>query len=189
MSLIQSHNITITETRDHVFIKLIPMTDKHLPLLYEWNTRAEILYWCEGDDVITNTSEDVNEIYGFVSQSAYMFMICVDGVLIGECWIQDMNLATLKEKHAGKNIKRIDMTIFEKDFLEKGIGSIVNQMLLRFGFFQWNADMIYAITEDYNVRAQKCLKKSGFVFDCQLEHPATFKGKSEYCYYISKEDF
>ena len=93
MSLIQSHNITITETRDHVFIKLIPMTDKHLPLLYEWNTRAEILYWCEGDDVVTNTSEDVNEIYGFVSQSAYMFMICVDGVLIGECWIQVQSLA------------------------------------------------------------------------------------------------
>lgn len=189
MNIIQSHDVTLTGKTDHFCIQLIPMTDQHLPLLYKWNTRSEVLYWCEGDDVVTNTEEDVRGIYGSVSQSAFMFMICVDGVLIGEGWLQDMNLPVIKEKHAGKNVKRIDMAIFEKEFWGKGIGSVVNQMLLEFGFSQRNADLIYAITEDYNLRAQKCLTKSGFIFDCQIEHPATSKGKEEDCYFISKEGY
>lgn len=53
MSIIRSHNTVLGGKQQERDIRLIPMTDTHLPLLYEWNTRSEVLYWCEGDDVLT----------------------------------------------------------------------------------------------------------------------------------------
>jgi RimJ/RimL family protein N-acetyltransferase len=100
-----------------------------------------------------------------------------------------LNLLELKRKHTHKNVKRIDITIYENSFWNKGIGAQINSMLLEFGFLKCNVDMIYAITEDYNIRAQKCLLKSGFVLDLILEHYATSKGKSEYCYLINKQEY
>ncbi|MGI6561957.1 MAG: hypothetical protein ACOX3Q_05270 [Clostridia bacterium] len=57
------------------------------------------------------------------------------------------------------------------------------------GFNQCNFDIIYAVTEDFNIRAQKCLLISGFVLDMSMEHYETSKGKYEYCYCIDKKGF
>ena len=54
---------------------------------------------------------------------------------------------------------------------------------------QNNIDIIYAVTEDYNKRAQKCILKSGFKLDAVLEHAGTSKGKAEYCYLMNKETY
>ena len=59
MGVIKSHNIIITKDTGNFTIKLIPMTDEHLPLLYKWNMQSNVLYWCEGDDVVTNVEEDL----------------------------------------------------------------------------------------------------------------------------------
>ena len=118
-----------------------------------------------------------------------MFIILVDDMPVGECWLQDMNIPAILEKHPNKNIRRIDMTIFEESFWNKGLGKSINTMLLDLGFNMYDSDIIYAITEDYNLRAQKCLLKSGFVFDSKIEHYETAKGKYEYCYIIDKNSF
>lgn len=170
-------------------IELVPMTDSHLPQLYEWNKMSDVLYWCEGDDIVTNEPDAVDSIYGGVSKKAYMFIITVNSQPIGDCWLQEMNLPVLKEKHPHKNVKRIDVTVYYETFWSRGIGSLVNSMLLDFGFNQCDADMVYAITEDYNLRAQKCIQKSGFVLDAELEHNPTAKGKYEYCYLLSRQDY
>ena len=187
MAIIKEHSITINKNFNNQCIKLIPMTNEHLPILYEWNQMPDILYWCEGDDVVTNSPDSVKGIYGSISQKAYMFIITIDDTPVGDCWLQDLNLSELIEKHRNKNAKRIDVTIYDKSLWNKGMGRFVNSILLEFGFMQQNVDLIYAITEDYNERAQKCLLKSGFELDEVLEHDETSKGKSEQCFLITKE--
>jgi len=102
MPIIKTHNITLAKETDLFHIVLIPMTDDHLPLLYQWNQMPDVLYWCEGLDVVTNTPEEVNGIYGDVSQKAFMFIITVNDQPIGDCWLQEMNYPVLMEKHSSK---------------------------------------------------------------------------------------
>lgn len=42
-----------------------------------------------------------------------MFILNVNGTLAGDCWIQDRNLSQITESHEEKEIKRIDLTIYE----------------------------------------------------------------------------
>ena len=189
MSIIRSHNTVLGGKQQERDIRLIPMTDTHLPLLYEWNTRSEVLYWCEGDDVLTNSEEDVRNIYSSISHKAHMFIIVANGIAVGDCWLQDMNLSEINQEYCDKNTKRIDATIYEKRLWGKGIGRLVVQRLLEFGFKEQNADLIFAITEDYNIRCQKCIESCGFSFERKIAHPQTSKGLYEYCYAMSKEQF
>ena len=189
MEIIKSHHTTLTLEAGQRHIMLLPMTDAHLPLLYRWNQRTSVLYWCEGDDVAANAPEDVDKIYGGISKKAVMFIIDVNGLPVGECWLQEMNLPELVKKHPQKNVKRIDVTIYEEAYWGMGLGAAINAALMRYAFENMKTDLIYAITEDYNIRAQKCLLKSGFSLDEVLEHEETAKGKQEYCYVISREKY
>jgi len=189
MAIIQEHTITLSKNFGNQHIELIPMTDSHLPILYEWNQRSDVIYWSDTDDVLEHTPSSVDGIYGSISEKAFMFIITLDKKLIGDCWLQDMNLDELTDKHPGKSVKRIDVGISESSFWNKGIGSFINSMLLEFAFMQYNVDLVYAITNDFNLRAQKCLIKSGFEFDETLEHDETSKGKAEFCYLINKETY
>lgn len=55
MSIIREHDITLCENND---IVLKPLTDKYLPLLYQWNSDIEVLFWGEGDDVTEPYDEE-----------------------------------------------------------------------------------------------------------------------------------
>ncbi len=189
MHVIRSHNTVLYIKRGEFEIRLIPMRDEHLPLLYEWNTRTEVLYWCEGDDVLTNSEQDVRNIYGSISQKAHMFIIVVNGTPVGDCWLQNMNLSQINEEYCGKNIKRIDVTIYEKTLWGKGVGRQIIRMLLEFGFHEQKADLIFAITEDYNIRCQKCIERCGFTLERKIAHPPTSKGAYEHCYTLPRETF
>jgi hypothetical protein len=41
MGVIRSHDITVIKEIEDSTLKLIPMTDEHLPLLYKWNEKNE----------------------------------------------------------------------------------------------------------------------------------------------------
>ena len=44
MGVIRSHDITVIKEIEDSTLKLIPMTDEHLPLLYKWNEKTNVLY-------------------------------------------------------------------------------------------------------------------------------------------------
>ena len=48
MAIIRTHDITLYD-KDNIILK--PLSDEHLPLLYQWNSDVEVLFWAEGDDV------------------------------------------------------------------------------------------------------------------------------------------
>ncbi|MBR6556843.1 MAG: GNAT family N-acetyltransferase, partial [Clostridia bacterium] len=125
MSIIKTHDITLYGGNDTYKIILHPLSDEHLPYLYKWNSDAEVLYWSEGEDVESYSPEVVRQIYGGISQNSLCFMIEVNGENIGECWLQKMNLPNISALYPeNTDVRRIDMSIGEKTYWGKGIGTL-----------------------------------------------------------------
>jgi RimJ/RimL family protein N-acetyltransferase len=163
MQQIRSHNISLQGKR--VFLR--PMNEDDWGVLEKWNKDPEVLYYCEGDDVEQYDSEEVKSIYRSVSQHAFCFIIELNNIPLGECWLQEMNLERISKQYPGKDCRRIDLTIGEKRYWGQGIGTEVINLLTTFGFKQAQADVIFACeVADYNYRSIKAFQKAGFVI-CQ----------------------
>ena len=72
-----------------------------------------MLYLAEGEEVGSRTLAEVQAIYRGVSQTAYSFMIELDGVPVGECQLRRMNLERCLSCHQDKGLRRIDIVIGE----------------------------------------------------------------------------
>lgn len=155
----KNHNHTIQNDN----IKLRPIRETDWKYLFEWNKDKEILYFSEGDDVSEYSTEETKQIYTHVSQTADIFMIEYSNEIIGECWLQEMNLNDIIEKLPKQNIYRIDLMIGKKELWNKGIGSRVINMLTEYGVQEKNADLIFAIISDYNLRSLKAFSKNNYV--------------------------
>jgi len=162
-NIIKEHNVTLYGAlREHT-ITLRPLSDDHLPLLYEWNTDPEVLYWNEGPDADPNDNETVQSIYEETSNAGYCFLIELDGTAIGECLLCKMNVDYILEIYTDSaDVRRIDILIGEKSYWNMGIGSVIVQMLVNFAFNNEKADIIYGITGDYNKRSGRIFQKNGF---------------------------
>ena len=115
MSIIRSHDITLCGGNDEYKVILCPLSDEHLPYLYKWNSDSEVLYWTEGEDIESYPPEVVHQIYGGISQNNLCFALKVNNEIIGECWLQKMNLPNVKKMYAADaDVRRIDMSIGEK---------------------------------------------------------------------------
>ena len=158
---IKTHNVTLREGD----VTLRPMTEGDWDLLLRWNQDPEILYFTEGVEGRSYDLEIVHRIYRGVSQNAYCFIIEYKGEQIGECWLQKMNLERIIKKYPGKDCRRIDIMIGEKDLWGHGIGSRVITMLAEFGFMKEKADIIVADAYEDNVRSIKAARNAGFEAD------------------------
>ena len=189
MNIIRKHNYTIKTKINDKHLELIPLLDEHLPLLYKWNNDPEVVYWADSGNFEVCTEEDVRGIYSYVSAKAFCFLMVYDGTPIGDCWVQEMNLDHIKEKHPSKKVYRIDMTIGEKDLWGKGIGSAAVKELCDFAFCELSADIMYLIFCDYNERSRKTATKLGFIESCQKEVCDSDRAKLEYFYMMDRDRY
>ena len=193
MSVIKSHDVTLYGGYG-VNIVLRPLCDGHLPLLYKWYADPEVLYWTEGGTNDANLSygaDTVHDIYGGVSQNAFCFLIEADGVPIGECWLQKMNMPDVIAMYPESlDVRRIDMAIGEKAYWNKGIGTQFIGMMVDFAYHGEHADVLHCFCEDYNVRSRRMWEKHGFtrVMEEPLE-PQPQKGKWQYHYRLTRQEF
>src|SRR5262249_61705775 len=127
------------------------MTEDYLDILLKWNSDPEVLYYSEGDNITSRNMEDVQEMYRWVSQTAFCFMIEVSGMPIGECWLQQMNLERILEKYPNADCRRIDLMIGEKAFWGQGLGTEVIRLLTELAFEREKADLVFGCeVADYN---------------------------------------
>lgn len=191
MSIIKTHNITLYGGTDDIDIVLRPLCDEHFPLLYKWNADPEVLYWTEGgkDIVRSYDANTVHRIYGGVSQNAHCFLIEVDGMPIGECWLQRMNLPDITAMYPGLDVRRIDMMIGEKTYWNRGIGTAFIGMLVDFAFCNQHADVLHCFCEDYNRRSQRMWQKHGFTLVRTDDLPQPQKGKTQFHYALTRAEF
>jgi len=165
------------------------MTESDWEVLARWNSDPEVLWFCEGDDVKSRSLEEVQGIYRQVSQSAFCFIIEVDGSAIGECWLQKMNLDRVLSRCPGKDCRRIDLTIGEKNQWGRGYGTDVIKTLTRFGFEEEGADMIFGLVYDYNPRSLRAFAKAGYVEDQRVEEPPGRKARWACDLVLRKQDY
>jgi aminoglycoside 6'-N-acetyltransferase len=159
MKRLRSHDITLRGER----VLLRPMTEEDWPVLLRWNSDPEVLYYSEGDDVQGYGLEEVQAIYHGVSRNAFCFLIEFAGAPIGECWLQRMNLERILLQFAGRDCRRIDLMIGEKEFWGRGLGTEVIRLLAQFGFERERADALFACdVADYNPRSRRAFEKAGF---------------------------
>lgn len=193
MSIIKTHDITLYGG-NNMSLVLRPLCDKHLPYLYKWCADPEVLYWTEGGMAETNLFYDedtVHQIYGGVSQNAFCFLVEADGIAIGECWLQKMNLPEVTAMYPETlDVRRIDMSIGEKVYWGKGIGTQFIGMLVDFAFCGEHVDVLHCFCKDYNVRSRRMWEKHGFTR--VLEEPLLpqpQKGKWQYHYRLTRQEF
>jgi len=191
MSIIKSHDFTLWGNAGNRKIFLRPLNDEHLPFLYKWNSDPEVLYWSEGADVQENDAETVHIIYGKTSQTAYCFLIEADGVPVGECWLQKMNVKTVLEKYPGDaDVRRIDMMIGDKNYWGAGIGTTIVGLLVDFTFTHEKVDYLHGLVFDYNQRSRRVFEKNGFtLFIREPSTQAPKKAKEDLYFRITKDDY
>ena len=162
-------------------VVLHPMTEDDWDVLLKWNSDPDVLYFTEGDDVSVYTLEQVQEIYRGVSQDAFCFIIEVDGNPIGECWLQQMNLERILQKHPGVDCRRIDLMIGEKEFWGRGLGTEVIRLLTAFAFEREKANLAFGCdAADYNPASLKAFQKAGYQVEAEIEQAPGVKAR--YCY-------
>lgn len=184
--LLRSHNIILRGRT----VVLRPMTEDDWSILVKWNTDPEVLYFMEGDDVSTWTLEEVQGIYRGVSQTGFYFVAELDGRPIGECCLQQMNLARILEKYPGQDSRRIDLMIGEKALWGQGIGSEMIALLTTFAFEVENADLVFGCDiGDYNPRSLHTFQKMGFQIVDKVKEPDGHKAKYNYDTLITRVQF
>ena len=188
MSIIQSHDVTLYGGGD-VRLVLRPLCDAHLPLLYKWNADPQVLYWCEEDDVQAYAPDAVRQIYGGVSHNACCFLIEAGGVPVGECWLQKMNLLDVNALYPGLDVRRIDMSIGEKDYWGRGIGTAFLRMLIDFAFYGENVDVLHCLVDDYNVRSRRTFERNGFRQVMRVPLKEGMKAKEQIHLALTKQQF
>jgi RimJ/RimL family protein N-acetyltransferase len=168
MSIIKTHDVVLHGKTNQFEITLKPLCDEHLPLLYKWCADPEVLYWTEGGEDCEQSydKETVHVIYGNVSQQALCFLIEVN------C-----------------DVRRIDMSIGEKEYWNKGIGSEFVRILVEFAFTIEHVDVLHCIFEDYNHRSKRVFEKNGFTLHHQVNLPPMQKRHFEYHYGLTSEEY
>ncbi len=117
-------------------------------------------------------------------------MIEVNGRAIGECWLQKMNLPQVKRMYADDaDVRRIDMSIGEKSYWGKGIGTLFVGMLVKYAFEREQVDVLHCLSEDYNIRSKRVWEKNGFSLILTEEIPQPQKGKFQYHWRLTKEEY
>ena len=192
MSIIKPHDITLYGGNE-IGIVLRPLCDAHLPLLYKWCADPEVLYWTEGGTADANLSygaDTVRAMYGGVSQNAFCFLIEADSVPIGACWLQKMNLSNVKAMYPeALDVRRMDMSIGEKTYWNKGIGTQLLGMMIDFAFCGEHVDVLHCFCEDYNVRSRRMWEKHGFTKILEEPMPDSREGKLQYHYRLVRQEY
>lgn len=162
MPVIESHDVTLYGGNGEFDIVLRPMTDEHLPLLYKWMADPDVTYFTESAVGLRYKEETVRRKYGGMSQEALCFIVEANGVLVGECWLQPMNRADVRALYPpGTDVRRIDMSIGEKEYWNRGIGSTFIRMLVQYAFEGEHMDALHCFCEDYNPRSERMWQKTG----------------------------
>ena len=186
MNTLREHSVTIFGNG----VVLRPLTEDDWTLLAAWNSDPEVLWYSEGDDVKSYSLEDVQDIYRTTSKAAYCFVMEVDDVPIGECWLQNMNLQRYVGKFPGKDCRRIDLMIGEKTYWGRGYGTEAIACLTTFGFDREQADLILGCgIAEYNPRSLRAFQRNGYRIHAKTARPAGSKAQFEIDVVLTKNEY
>ena len=169
---------------------LRPMTEGDWYIVQRWESDPDVLYYFDSGWVHSHELEDTQMIYRGVSQAAFVFIAELESRPIGVCWLQRMNLPRLIERFPGKDLRRIDLAIGEKDLWGQGLGTEMIGMLTRFGFETERCDAIFGVgIGDHNPRSRRAFEKNGYTAFCENPQPEGSKAHVEYDLILTREAY
>ncbi len=182
---LREHQVTLEGDR----VVLRPLTEADWPILLRWNTDPEVLYYADGDNVESYSLPQVRDIYRSVSQHAFCFVIEHDGEPVGDCWLQEMNLERVKERHPDLDCRRIDIVIGDKRLWGRGLGGEAVRLLRDLAFDAQSADAVFACdVGDYNERSLRMFRRAGFRVDGVNRMPDGAKAQVNYDLILERKD-
>ena len=158
VSRLQTHDVYLSG--DHV--RLRPMTEDDWGILLEWNNDPEVMEYADHGEFKPSTLGEMQAIYRWIATHAHCFIIEVAGHPTGECWLQRMNLRRIVNQFPGRDLRRIDLMIGEKELWGRGYGTEAIDLLVKFGFSHESVDATFGIVSADNVRSIRAFQKCGF---------------------------
>ena len=144
-------------------VKLRPLTEDDWGYLLPWCNDPDVMALGNQGGFKSATTEDVQAHYRHASTRAYCFMLEAEDRPIGECRLQEMDLARIIGDYPDQQIHRIDVMIGEKHLWGHGYGSEAIRLLTRFGFEIENSHAIFAVDIlNRNIRSIRAFRRNGF---------------------------
>ena len=186
MERLREHDVRLRGAR----LVLRPMTENDWDILTKWDSDPDVVYYSEGDWVDGYDLETSQMIYRGVSQNAFNFIAELGGRPIGYCWLQKMNLERVSRHFPGKDLRRIDLAIGEKELWGRGLGTEIIGVLTEFGFESENADAIFGCSVgDYNPRSRRAFAKNNYTVFQETPQPEGSKAKVECDLILTRETY
>jgi RimJ/RimL family protein N-acetyltransferase len=182
---LRTHTVTLRGER----LLLRPMTERDWDVLLRWNNDPELLWFVEGDDVRSRTLEEVQDIYRGVSQHALCFIAELDGVPIGEGWLQEMNEQRILDEFPGRDVRRIDLAIGEKRLWGHGLGTELIRLLVALAFEREGADLLVCFAGGHNPRSRRAFEKAGLRVLRTVPEPDSVKTTFGYDLLLTREEY
>lgn len=153
-------------------------------LMYKWCNEDYIYEWFEQRKL--SYKEIVDKYSNKLNGNQKLYIINYENKKIGYFQVYQYNEKNdyLKEYH---NIYEYDLFIGEKEYLNKGIGSLVVQKINDMLFYKYNADCIILRPCTRNIRAIKCYEKNGFYKIYDYNDKDTIGNKETYTFLINKK--
>ena len=170
-------------------VTLRPLTENDWHIIAEWETDPEVIYWADTDPVASRTIEETKQIFRTFSQIGDCFLIQYNGQFIGDCCLQDMNLVEILAKYPGKICRRVDLVIGVKTLWNHGLGTDIIHTLSRFAFERENADIVFGLVGDYNLRSQKAFLKAGYKLVSKIAEPADSRARFLMVHAVTQDEW
>ena len=176
MDELRAHSVRLADGA----VVLRPLTEQDWDLLMAWNSDPEVFYFADWDAVAPRSLDEVKAIYRQVSRVAYCFIIERDGVPVGDCWLQQMNLDRLRARFPGLDCRRIDLQL-ARDAWGQGLGGACVRLLTAFAFDRDGADAVFGcdIASD-NSRSLRLFEREGFSLVATNPQPSGVKSAATY---------
>ena len=173
---LRSHDVVLADGD----LALRPMTEDDWDVLLAWNNDPEVLYYAEGGDVTRRTLAEVQAMYRGVSRNAYVFVAELEGVPVGECWLQRMNLERILSRFPPEtDLRRIDLTLGERALWGRGLGTRTVALLTTFAFETCKVAAVFACdVADYNPASRRVFEKNGYLEYQAVAQPSGAKAKA-----------
>ena len=186
VSRIEPHDVTLRSDR----VALRPMTEDDMALLCRWESEPEVRCTAVDSKGDVRTAEQIKDFYLNISRNGFCFIIEFDGVPIGYGWLKRLTSEDIQGEFPGKDVRQIDLTIAEKAYWGRGIGTMAIELLTEFGFEFEGADVLIARdVGDHNPRGRRAFEKDNYSVWRENRPKDGCGGGPTYDLILRKEDF
>lgn len=138
------------------------MTEEDWAVIAAWNNDPAVLWFTGNGGVTERSLDELQQIHRDVSRTADLFVFELDGVPVGDGWVQQMNLDRIRRAFPDRRLARVDLQLSPAKWGE-GIGTRAVRLLTGHAF-DLDHDLVFACDiADFNDRSRRAFLRCGYV--------------------------